>query len=193
MGSLVSSPRPAATPQPEEDEGNLRAAKRRKLDQISQQESPVRRPIGRVSNSRAPRPQLEPLKSSDFYGNKQPRRSLDTFLTKVKGERKRKHAELKGTCFAKEPPDFMESLKVDVTEIVPTKEAAEQSHLHIDYPANSKLDNIPRSFDIKCRCSVAVYTAQNDEDPGNVDARDHEERCRMVKKATLRVSRIVYM
>lgn len=196
MGSLLSSPKKlAATPQPEED-GDLRPAKRRKIIQANdktappQQDSPVRRPFGHVSSIRNhSRPQLPTVPVASFYG-KSRSTSASAASENISNSRKRKHDySLEAELIKKEPPDFMDSMRVDITDINPDGEGTiDEQYPFPDYPSNNELDDIPGYLDIKCRCSVAIYTAKNDQDPGNIAFRDHEERCRLVKKAMLRVT-----
>ncbi len=185
MGSVLSTPKRSGVQksrEPEdEDDGDPRPAKRRRLAQVDsegissqhQHESPVRRPFGQVTASkRIPlRSKPQPVKPSDFYGSAA-FKDDDTTPNLDRGSI--------GHLLAKEPIDFKESLQVEILEISPTFRTRSDS-LRVDSTRGSTID-------IKCKCSVAIFCAWNDDDPGNIQPRDYVEMCRLVQDGTLRVA-----
>ena len=170
----------------DEDDEDPRPAKRRKIttpDDINSSHLGERRPFSHVTNesSRGParlssKPDLVP--PPGFYGNPN--------LAPPDGARPKLAAVVsnssKGSLDAilpKRPADFNESLRVDVLEL--KSQVPEDCFLSPFGPPESPIE-------IKCRCSVAIFYAKNDENPGDVRPRDYAEICRIVKTGLLRVT-----
>jgi VEFS-Box of polycomb protein len=193
MGKTLSSlrsPGPRAEPVASDDEEdeNPRPAKRRRVkysnesNHVSQNgdDSGLRKPLGQVTNEggrslvRLPgKPGL--LQPSDFYGKSRTATPVQSNGALSKSSKTRINSILNMT-----PTQFKQSLRVDIVEISPAS-AADVEGFAISHPRKAQID-------IKCRCSVMVFYAKNDENPGDVRPADYAEVCRLTKFCTLRIT-----
>jgi hypothetical protein len=194
MGKALSSlrsprPRPEPVASEDEDDEDPRPAKRRRFNygdensRVSQNgnEFAFRKPLGQVTNEgsrglvRLPgKPGL--LQPSDFYGKPRPvtpTQKLDGALLKSS----KTHID---SILNKTPTQFQQSLRVDIVEISPAS-AVDTEDFAIRYPRRSQID-------IRCRMSIMIFYAKNDERPGDVSSKDYAEVCRSTKFCTLRIT-----
>jgi hypothetical protein len=194
MGKAFSSFRsPRSRPEPvasdEEDDEDPRPAKRRRVNysddssRVSQNgdDSGFRKPLGQVTNEgsrslvRLPgKPGL--LQPSDFYGKP---RSV-TSVQKLPGAVSKSSKTRVNSILNKTPAQFKQSLRVDIVEINPAS-AVDVESFAVQHPRKSQID-------IKCRCSVMIFYAKNDENPGDVRPADYAEVCRLTKFCILRIT-----
>jgi VEFS-Box of polycomb protein len=196
MGKAISSmrsPRPRVEPAASEDEEDEdpRPAKRRRINyyddssRVSQNgdDSGFRKPLGQVTTNEGSRslvrlpgkPGL--LQPSDFYGKPRP---VTPALSNPSGALSKSSKTSINTILNKTPTQFKQSLRVDIVEISPAS-AVDVEAFAIAHPRKTQID-------IKCRCSVMIFYAKNDENPGDVRPSDYAEVCRLTKFCTLRIT-----
>jgi hypothetical protein len=193
MGKAFSSlrsprPRPEPAASDDEEDEDPRPAKRRRVNysddssRVSQigDDSGVRKPLGQVTNEgsrslvRLPgKPGL--LQPSDFYGKP---RSVTPVQSD--GALSKSSKTQINSILSKTPTQFKKSLRVDIVEISPAS-AVDVERFAISHPRKSQID-------IKCRCTVMIFLAKNDENPGDVRPADYTEICRDTAWCTLRIT-----
>ncbi|PMD38782.1 hypothetical protein L207DRAFT_567143 [Hyaloscypha variabilis F] len=194
MGKAISSlrsPRPRSEPVASDEEAedeDQRPAKRRRVNYSDDSsrfgqngdDSGIRKPLGQVTNEGSRslvrllgKPGLLP--PSDFYGKPRPVTPVQTNGALTKSSKTRINSIL-----SKSPTQFKQSLRVDIVEICPASTVDEEAFA-ISHPRKSQID-------IPCRCSVMVFYAKNDENPGDVRPADYLEICRLTKFCTLRIT-----
>jgi hypothetical protein len=193
LSSLRSSrPRDEPLPSEDEDDEDPRPAKRRRvnygddrgLTSQTTDDPGFRKPLGQVTNEGSRGPARLPgkpglLQPADFYGK--PRLATPIPPTsKLPGANSKSSKGQISSILRKPPNQFRQSLRVDIVEISPAS-AVDVESFAILHPSKSPID-------IKCRCSVSVFYAKNDENPGDVQPRDYVELCRTNKYCTLRIT-----
>ena len=194
MGKAISSlrsPRPRIEPvasDDEEEDEDPRPAKRRRVNYSddssrfgqNSDDSGLRKPLGQVTNEggrslvRLPgKPGLLP--PSDFYGKPRPVTPVQSSGGLTKASRTKINSILN-----KSPNQFKQSLRVDIVEICPASTVDEEAFA-VSHPRKSQID-------IRCRCSMMIFYAKNDENPGDVRPADFAEVCRLTKFCTLRIT-----
>lgn len=187
MGSAASNLRPSVGVRPQEpsvapvdsdendEDDEPQPVKRRRLfdDRSSSSkhfddDMEVRRPLSQAETrtNRASPWSLRPesMKPHSLHGTPKP------FGTRPKSSKMSIQKLLPET-----PVDFSESMRIDIYRINPDQEEA------IDHDRG-------KVFDIPCRCSIAILYAENDENPGDMDASEFLDICKEVKACTLRVA-----
>lgn len=178
------------------DEDDIRPAKRRKTsntvndssDALYDTKAPRRKAFGHVTNEskRAASRQVDKLQAVpplDFY-----RKSNSSSLGRpvTPGLRKpiveSRYSKTNIQNFLPEPAaNFKKALRIDVTGIFP-KHA--QADMTLEFAGAYK-----SPLEIKCRCSVALFCAKNDEDPSAlIRIQDYSEVHRASKTAILRTT-----
>ena len=194
--STGARPRQEPTASDDEEEEDVRPAKRRRIsgfDDIAPNRRNInepggRRPFGHVTNesTRIPsgrfssKPQA--VKPVDFYGkSRSTTPAAPPPPRRVTSLSRRSKADVDKIVVPAEPIDFKPSLRVDILGIVPGP------NLGSDFWGLGKARKT--TIDIKCRCQVAVFCATNDDDPeGSIRKEDFIEVCRNNKIGVLRVT-----
>ena len=189
---LRSRPREEPAPSEDEDDEDSRPAKRRRINYVDDRglayqngdNSNFRKPLGQVTNEGSRGPARLPgkpglLQPSDFYGKPHPATPLQS-TSKFLGVTSKSSKSQLSNILSKSPAQFKQSLRVDIVEINPTS-AVDVEEFAISHPDKSPID-------IKCRVSLSVFYAKNDESPGDVQPRDYLEICRTTKYCTLRIT-----
>jgi hypothetical protein len=178
VSSLVAAPGPKATkplvPVDDSDEDDIRPAKRRKTSNASssfpyERGSPRRKPFGHVTNeskrtSSRLLGKLQAVPPSNYYRKSYPavlgqpaNPAPNAVLARPRGGKTATQNFLPET-----PVDFKRALRIDILGIVANSACADQT-LEFTGGRDSPIET-------KCRCSVALFGANNDDDssrPGN--------------------------
>lgn len=186
----------ALTPPDDEDEEDIRPAKRRKTSDFNSTSnaspfddvSPRRKPFGHVTNeSRGAAARLSEklraVRPSDFYGrSRSVTSSRQSYSTPKQEEVASRGSKTSIQAILPETPvEFKRALKVEVISIVPKPPTGDEP---FEFTRGRK-----SPIDTKCRCSVALFCAKNDEDPpGPIRQQDYLEVYRKYKSCTLRTT-----
>ncbi|TAQ84309.1 hypothetical protein B7494_g7363 [Chlorociboria aeruginascens] len=187
MGATVSSFIHTGTPHDrgdlsdDEEDEDPRPAKRRKtrvfgidpnskIDVQFNSRSHLGHGIG--SESIRPSNQIQPVKPSDFYGNQHPNsRPVSSSLPQVRVSSRSSINML----LPKSPINFKKALRIDISGIVPKNpDVFDQPH------------KAPTSM--KCRCTLALFRAKNDDPHGTVSNSDWYEAVRKTQMGVIRIS-----
>jgi hypothetical protein len=198
MGSAFSSPKTSLggklqeeiMASEDEDNRDSRPFKRRRINYVGESEtssqnsiaSGFRQPYGQVTNGSTRVPVLtrkvEALQPSDFY--RKPKAS--TYSDAVSASLRKYVKQSRGSITSilpKEPYNFTESLRVDFIEVI---SIPSHNDVSMEFTRGRKVP-----FEIKCRCSLAIFYGKNDANPGEVQYKDYVEISRANKACTLQV------
>jgi hypothetical protein len=176
----------------DEDEDDIRPAKRRKTDapedsmaaSRSDGESGSRRPFDQVTIEKRRVPQLpgkiHAVQPSDFYGKSQSVHSKAELSKREDSILNCLNTSI-DDLLPKTPACFKKALRLDITSIVQIPPTEGESTVFVK--------DRRRPVDIECRCSVALFFANNDDDPdAPIVQADYVELIRKLSTCILRTT-----
>ncbi|CZT09205.1 uncharacterized protein RAG0_14045 [Rhynchosporium agropyri] len=190
MGSTLSSLRSSLGPETQneitamldEEEEQYRPAKRRRLAPPSETASRClddglgdREPLSQMSNGSRRGSNLfsatsNSIKPVIFQGEPQATKWTDDNCAKPS-----KTGRYIGKYLPQEPIYFAEAMRINVLEI------------NAEYDEPQPMADWGEEAEVKCRCSIAIYYAKNDKNPGDVKLQDFEELCKENQFCTYRI------
>ena len=176
----------------DEDEYDTRPMKRRKTSMFdnfatalrSDDEFGQRRPFGQVMNEKARAPRLlgkiQAVQPSDFYGKSCPAQ-LNTEASKRDNMKLKTSKSSIGDIVPPTPANFKKALRLEIAGLI-----------HKDPVQDEESTNFAkgrrRPIDVKCRLSVALFFAKNDDNKEKPRSDDYTEAFRKLAFCTLRTT-----